>query len=945
MGAAFFSTAQAAEAPPWPWEGNALQPDPAVKWGVLDNGLRYGVMAHAEPPGRASLRLLVEAGSLMETETERGIAHYLEHMGFNGSENFPPGELVEFFQELGMAFGPDTNAHTWWTETVYKFELPNVEEETLRRSLLGLRDYAHGLLFLPEEVDRERGIILSEKRDADNPGFRAAVDAYRNMMPYTKVPDRLPIGVEETIRAFDAEDFHRFYDRWYTTDRLAVIAVGDFEVAEVEALIAEQFGDLAPNPHPLPEPDIGSFVPRGMSFSTYFDEELPAMEVSLGTVLPLDQPADSVARRAEELALDAAAAMLNRRLAILSRDPEAPFSTASAYAWEFFGYAKIAGVQATAKAGQWEDALAMIEAELRRSLEYGFSASELAIFVANERNDLETAVAQAASRENDAISQELSNALSFDFVPLSPAQELELYSGLLDALTPAMASAAWRESFPAGERIVRLQGNEPVDDAYLALLNVYEAAVEVAVAPPAEEEDLTFAYTDFGPAGTVTETREIPGIDATTVVFDNGLVLQHKQTDFEQGTVHVALAFGDGSRTQPEDQPGLLNFAQFSYTLGGLEAHSIDDIQAIFAGKTVGASFGVSSGRFTLSGTTTPDDVLTQMQLLAAYLQHPGFRPEAEAQLRAQIPQVYQQLDHTANGVTQAQVEQFIAGGDERFGWPEQAVMLERNLAEVAAWLEEARTSSPRELAVVGDLTLEEAIVAAQTTFAAMPETPLPAAWEGWTHLEALDLPDTGKPVTFTYETQIPKGRAMVFWPTVDQRDIQLARRLSVLASVVDERLRVKVREAIGEAYSPFAYHRSQDVYAGYGHIIAIVNTDPGQTEMIANLLVEIGEELAQEGIPDEEFQRVLRPLVASLEEQQRSNPYWLNTVLLNAERMPYRVDWSRSLFTDYPAITREEVEALATEYLQSDRAIPVMIMPVVDETAAAAGETPQPTG
>lgn len=938
-------TALAASAftPPWPWEGTDLEPDPAVRWGVLENGLRYGIMPHSEPPGRASLRLLVEAGSLMESETERGIAHYLEHMGFNGSENFPPGELVKLFQELGMAFGPDTNAHTWWTETVYKFELPDVKEKTMRRALLGLRDYAAGLLFLPEEVDRERGIILSEKRDADTPGFRSAIDSYRSLMPYTKVSDRFAIGVEETIRLFDAEDFHAFYDRWYTTDRLAVLAVGDFEPDEVEAFIEEKFGSLPPNPDPLAEPEIGAIIPRGYAFSTYFDSELPNMEASIATVKPVKESGDSIARRANELALDAATAMLSRRLAILSREPDAPFTSAVAYAWEFFDYASITGVQAIAKAGQWAASLQVIENELRRSLEYGFQPGELAIFVANKRNDLETAVAQAASRKSRELSQKLSNALSFDDVPLSPAQARDLYTGLLDDLTPEMAWQAWKANFPEGERLVRLEGNEAVENAYGVLVAAYEQAAEQPVAPPAEETDRAFAYTDFGPAGEIVSTEPVEGLDATTVTFANGLVLHHKRTDFEQGKVRVALTFGGGRQTQPAAQPGLSGFAQFSYTQGGLEAHSVDDIQAIFAGQSVSADFAVDDDQFILSGTTTPGDLLAQMQLLAAYLRHPGFRPEAETRLRAQIPQIYQQLDHTVNGVTQAKVEAFLAGGDPRFGWPEEAAMLERNLAEVEAWLEAPRETAPRELTVVGDIALNDVLDAVKATFAALPATPLPEAQTDWEALEKLDLPAMGEPAVFTYTTQIPKGRVLVYWPTVDQRDIREARRLSVLASVMSERLRVEVREAIGEAYSPFAYHRSQDVYDGFGFVVAIVNTDPGQSEMIADLLVEIGQELADEGIPKEEFERVKRPLVTSLEEQQRNNPYWLNTVLGGSQREPYRLDWSRSLFTDYPAITREEVEALARKYLGSDRAIPVIIAPISEKTASAAGAVMEP--
>jgi len=920
----------------WEWEGSDLTPDPAIKWGVLDNGLRYAIMPHQEPPERASLRLLVEAGSLHETDIEQGIAHYLEHMAFNGSKHFPPGELVEFFQELGMAFGPDTNAHTSFNETVYKFELPEADADTLSQGLLGLRDYADGLLLLEDEVNKERGVILSEMRDGDTPGFRAVVHNLKDLMPQSVLPRRLPIGLEETVRAVDATDFRRFYDRWYTPDRMAVVAVGDFEVETVERLIEERFGTMEANPHPLPDPNLGVVLPRGEAYSTYFDAELPAMDVSITAVTPYEHRPDSVAERRLYLALKAATEIVNRRLGILSREPDAPFTSAAAYAYDYFKAGRIAGIQATAKPEQWADALAVIEKELRKALEFGFTEREFGVFVANELNDLETAVAQADSREAQSISQGISDSMADGWIYLSPAQELELHASLLDALTPADAVAALRSYLPEGERLVRLEGNEEVEDVFLAVMRTYRDSLAVAVEAPVEEEALEFAYTDFGPEGEIASVTEVEGLEATRVEFANGVVLHHKQTDYEKGQVRVALAFGEGAKSLPTDQAGLINYAGFAYTLGGLKAHSVDDIQTIFAGKTVGANFAAASDHFALNGVTTPKDLVEQMQLLTAYLVAPGFRTEADAQLAGAIPSLYQQLDHTIDGVAQTAVEAMLSGGDPRFGWPEQAVMMERGIAEVAAWIADAREQAPLEVAIVGDISLEAALDAAKVTVAALPARTAPNALTGWAHLETLDVAAPGQRQEFTYSTQIPKGRATVYWPTVDQRDILVGRRLSVLASVMTDRMRVKVREAIGEAYSPFAYHRTQDVYAGFGFVTAVVNTDPGQTEMITQILVEIGNDLATNGITEDEFNRVLKPLVSSLEQQQRNNNYWLNQVLLGAAQRNYQLEWSRSLFTDYPSITREEVEALAREYLPAERAIQVLIKPVVDETAQA---------
>lgn len=924
-------------APLWAHEQSDLAPDPAVVWGQLDNGIRYAILPNSEPPGRVSLRLLIEAGSLMETDVQQGIAHYLEHLAFNGSENFPPGELVKLFERLGLGFGADTNAHTSFDETVYKFELPSPEAEHMDPAFQALADYARGLLLLPEEIEQERGVILSEMRDGDSPQFRAVREAFQFALPYAKIPRRFPIGTAETVRALQPEDFRDFYDTWYTPDRMAVVVVGDLPVERAREYIQKYFAELPPNPAPLPDPDIGAVLRRGEAYSVYVDTELSLTEVGIATVREVQPEPDTAAQRFAALQLAAATDMLNRRLEELAKLPEAPFSRAASYTYRFVDFAEFAGIYAEmSDTSRWPEALEVISQELRRAVTYGFTEAELAVFKAQMLNALQTAAAQAATRESRMLSSALVDTISEGDVFTSPQQELELTAPQVEALTPDLVQAALAELWAHPDRLVRLEAHQPVEEGYTRLISAYRAAQALPVEPPEEQELAAFAYSDFGPPGEIVERRELDALDAWQVRFANGVVLSLKRTEFERQRIGVAVAFGHGELTLPEGQEGLGFFANYTFTQGGLEAHSQDELQKILAGKNVGASFAAEEEAFVLRGVTTPDDLLTQLQLLTAYMVAPGYREEAERRFRQFVPQVYQQLNHTVDGVVRKEVTAYLANGDRRFGLPEQEVMAQRNLAELQNWLAEPLRQGLIEVAVVGDLDPEAVIQAVAATLGALPdravqEVDLAAARE-------VSHPAPPAEESFGFTTQIPKARVMGFWPTVDRDDIRLDRRLSVLSGILDLRLVDAIREELGAAYSPYAYHRASDVYDDYGFLTAVADVEPSQVPAVAELMRELGATLAAEGPTEDEFDRVLTPRLRQLEEQFRDNAYWLNRVLLGSYRKPHQLDWARTLFTDYPTITFEEIQKLAQTYLPADNLILVRVAggPAPEDTPAA---------
>ena len=247
----------------WAQEISDVAPDPAWRFGVLPNGMRYALRKNATPPGQASVRLWFDAGSLMEADDQQGLAHFLEHMAFNGSKNVPEGEMVKILERHGLAFGADTNAQTSFDETTYQLDLPKTDADTVDTSLMLLREAAGELTIAPEAVDRERGVVLSEERTRDTPGYRVAIATLSAQMEGQLPPKRIPIGKTDVLKTAPAQRIRDFYEAYYRPERAVLVMVGDFDVDAIEAKVKAKFGDWAGKGVGGKNPDVGPVARRG----------------------------------------------------------------------------------------------------------------------------------------------------------------------------------------------------------------------------------------------------------------------------------------------------------------------------------------------------------------------------------------------------------------------------------------------------------------------------------------------------------------------------------------------------------------------------------------------------------------------------------------------------------------------------------------------------------
>ena len=918
----------APKAQPFPHEGSDLKPDPAAHFGTLPNGLRYVVLPNHEPKGRASLRLLVLAGSLHETDDQRGLAHFLEHMAFNGSTHYAPGTLVEFFQRMGMSFGGDTNASTGFDRTLYLLELAHADDATLAEGLRVFGDYAGGLLLLDEEIGKERGVVLSEKRVRDSVGYRTFIAQFEAMLGTTLLPKRVPIGLGEIITGATRERFADFWNTWYRPEKMAVVVVGDFtDAAAVEKMVATAFAGVTARAPARPEPSLGELAKfDGVRAIFHAEPEAPSTGVSIASTTPYAREPDTAARQVKLLPRSLAIAMLNRRFSILAKKENAPFVSAGASVSEQFDFMREASVEVSCKPEQWSAALAVGEQELRRALEHGFTASELKEVAANQANALEQAVKTASTRHSNRLADELAESLLDGFVFTTPADDLALLQPALEKITPAGCLAALRADFAANGRFVMVSGNAVIPgDAAAAIAAAYENSRAVAVTAPDAQQDSAWGYANFGEPGKVTKREHVADLDIELVTFANGVRLNLKKTDFEAGRIRVGARAGNGSITEPPNQRGLAALAGGTFGAGGLGKHSADDLRRILAGKNVGVGFGTGMDAFSFGGGTTPGDLLLEMQMLAAQLTDAGYRPEALRQARKGLEQMYLSFEHTASGPMSTEVASLLASGDPRFGMPAKEVMMARNLDEVKAWLTPQLAHGPLEVAIVGDLDLEAAIDAAAQTVGALPQRDAKPAL---TELKKVAFPAQPFSKDYAIASEIPKGALNLFWPTTDGMDVRRARRLNMLGAIFNDRLRVKVREEIGGSYSPHAGSSASDTFPGYGYIMAGIDVDPAMAGKIADLVISIADDLATGGVTSDELDRARQPILTAQKESLRSNGYWLGGVLDRAQEKPEMLDWARTRTADTEAITTADISALAKEYLGRARVSRATILP-----------------
>lgn len=913
----------------WPHEKSDIVADPSAVFGRLENGMRYMILPNAEPPNRLSLRLHIAAGSLMEEDDQRGLAHFLEHMVFNGTNSHKDANtLIREMQKRGIAFGAHVNAYTSFDETVYMLDLPDLKPDTMKLTFGVLRDFADGALLSDEEIDAERGVILAEKASRDSVEYRMMLKQFQAMLPGSLIGERFPIGEEEVIKNAPRERFVDFYRKYYTPDRMTFVAVGNIDAAELELTIKETFATLANPEKPGADPDMGEVaMPEGVEAHIFSDRELTSTDVSLNLVRPYQRKPDTKETRAAKFPIEIAHAIMGRRFERITKQENSPVSAGSTSKFSLFNELEMGSVSLTAADDRWQEVVPVLEQELRRAKEHGFIEAELSEAKANLLNAYREAVKRKDTRKSDALATAIVRSVNDATVFSTPEADLALAEEILNGITVAEVHSDFMKFWEAPGYHLVLSTKEAPEDAEETLAKLYEESSETAVEPPAARAMIPFGYTDFGTPGTVAETAEIKDLGITQIKLTNNVRINLKKTDFEKNRIRLLARIGSGQLTQPEGTPMLDKFANAIFDGGGLGKHTNDELSEILAGRNASVSLGIGEDAFTLSGSTTPVDQLLQLQIMVASLTDPGYRPEALWQFQKAIPMLFQSLKHTTNG-PMMEMNTWLHGGDFRFTVPTQEQVSNYTLDQVKEWLTPELEKGYLELTIVGDFDQEALLKDLLATFGTLAERDAaPPAETPLSRGVSFPIPPSEK--TFTYESKIPQAAATAVWKTDGMRgNIPEARRLNVLSEIYGDRIREEIREKLGASYSPNAGAGGSDALEGMGYLIGQSIGKPDDIPLLLNTMATIATDLSENGATQDEFDRALAPTLSNLEKTLRDNSYWLSTVLSQSQSDPEKLELARNRDKDYRSITLDEINALAKKYYSPENLHKISILP-----------------
>lgn len=909
----------------WPHDVSDVKADPSVRYGVLPNGLRYALMRNTQPAKNISLRLRIASGSLQETDQQRGLAHFMEHMAFNGSKSVSEGDYVKLLQRKGLAFGAHTNAYTSTDETVYMLELPKNDADIVDTGLMLFREIGDRLTLDPKAIDREKGVVLSELRTRSTPEYRAFEERWKLWYNGQRQADRLPIGTAETIQGATRELLADYYARYYRPERTLLVATGDFDPAEMEAKIKAKFSDWQAQGQPTADPDQGTVKQRGLVAASRVEANLPE-----GVTVTWFQPPDDAIDTAKERELNAKRAVafevINRRFSRIERESNAPFVSASIGRSLTRGVSSSVTLSLSVRPGQWRRALQVAEQEVRRAVTHGFHQSEIDREVKEWRAGLDDAVAKAGTRNTSNLANAIVNEFSGRGVFSHPSEDRALFEQYGSTLTAEAAHAVLRQMVAGQGPIIFVSADQPIAGGDTAVAAAFEESRRFDVAAPAKLESKQFPYAEFGKPGQVAERNEIADLEVTTVRFANGVRLNLKKTAFEKDTIYVGVRFGGGYLQMPRDKIGLDWALPFGFMEGGLNRLTPDELEEALTGRIVSTGISLDEEAFEFGGRTNARDLQLQMQLMAAFATDPAYRVNGIQRLQAAAENYIKQYSSSPSRVLSRETPALLRSGDTRWAFPSLKQMQALRMTDVENTLKPVFEAAPIEITIVGDVSIDSAVTAVGATFGALkPRAEKLVERAG---ARAVRYPMAAASRKFEHEGRADQASAYVAWPAPDFfSNTRRARTVSLVREIMKVRLTEEFREKQGATYSPSVSTWYSGAMPGFGYISASAETRPELVEGFYATVNEIIAELKAGTIDDDVISRARTPLIKSIETDRRSNGFW-SGALEDIQTAPHALTTIRSQLSDFEGITKDEIVAAAKTYLDNKRRIEIRVLP-----------------
>lgn len=907
----------------WLYAGSDIPRDTAWKFGELPNGVRYAVRNNGVPPGQVSIRVRMDVGSMFETEQERGFAHLLEHLTFRGSEHIPDGEAKRIWQRFGVTFGSDSNAQTTPTQTVYQLDLPSITPVNLDESMKLLAGMVREPRISEAAVTAERGVVMSELREADGPQKRIGDRMTAHLFAGQLLGDRSPIGTIESLTAARADTVKAFHDRWYRPDRTVVVISGDGDPAEFERLVAKYYGDWRATGAAPRQPDFGKPDPKARVATVIVEPNQP-VSITLAMIRPWKKRVDTVENTRRLYLEYLAQALVNRRLENRARDGGSYLL--AGVSQEYISRSADVTSAVISPIGDWKVALADVRGVIADAVTTAPSQAD----IDREANEIEVALRKelenARNEPGARLADDLIRSVDINEVVSTPQGQVDMFAAIRASATPQVMLDISRAIFSAPVSRIALTTPTPIAGGDGALL--------AALAAPAKVRDerlaaLTAEWSQLPPIGkpgTIVSATHTAGLVAERLEFANGVTALISDNKIEPGKVRVNVRFGTGNRSVAADAPNLLWTGDYALNASGIGPWGLREIEQITNGRQIQMNFSVEDDAFEFSAESKPADLADQMTLIAAKLAFPRWDATAVERLRVGYLTGYDLNDATPNAVIDRNLKGWLTNNDARWTAPDKAEISALTPAAFRAFWEPRLASGPIEIQLFGDLSsVDYRKILAETIGALPARKPI--------------APPSGQAVAFAAHNATPgvayhrgdKGQAaaMTAWPTgagtANSRD---ARGMEILAAIFNDRLFDRLRAEQGASYGPIVdshWPTGFDNSGGYllvGSLLA-----PKDIDRFYATARDIAADLVANPVGADELARNAGPIFEQVARATTGNAYWM-LLLEGATRDPKVAEAALSIGKDINGVTPADIQRLARQYLTPGRQWSMAILP-----------------
>lgn len=925
--------------------GQQLPNDPALVTGELENGLRYIIRQHANPPGRATLWVHMHTGSLNETDRQRGLAHYLEHLAFNGSANFPPGSVVPLFQSLGMTFGRDQNAFTNMEQTTYQLSLPDTKPETLGKGLTFFADIVSRLSLLPAEIDAERQIIQEERRRGLSGRQRTSDYVLEHIAPGSLYSQRDTIGTEQTIDSVNEQDFRDYYGKWYGAANATLMVVADASPADIVRAVKEKFGDAPKKPRPAPQAPGVKAYDKSFAIVTS-DPEVRAEDVRITRLEPARPPTTTVPQYRADLVLRLAEGALNRRLSDKTARGGTSYLNARASAGNDSNAVFTAEISARPMPGKWKPALEEIALELQRARAFGFTSRELEDEKKEMLSGAERAVETEGTQLAGALIGRMNRSVGSGEPIMSPQQRLDLLKQLLPGITLEEVGRRFADEFnPKAVAFIAVLPAGPDVPSEADFLEIGTRALAVKPTQEAELAHATQLMSELPTPGKVAEGGEHAASKVWSGWLSNNARVHHRFMDERKNEVSVTITLYGGELLETAENRGITSAAQIAFSRPATKKLSSTDIRELMTGKKVnvggGGGFGGRGGggrrggrgggggadSISLSISGSPEELETGFQLAHLLLTQPKIESAAFTQMQTTIREMLQESlkNPMALGMRTAGAAPYPA--DVARTQPTTIEQIDKLTVEAAqSWLEKLIRNSPIEVTIVGDLPRERALELTARYVGSLPPRDK-IGTESFAELRRLKRPDGPRTIEKTLETPTAQAFVLSGFYGADEINTADAHALAMAARILSTRMVKEVREDAQLVYSIGASSRAASTYPGFGIFSASAPTEPGKAAALVEKLASMYDAFAASGPTAEELDVAKKQMANTFDEQMREPGFWSGQI----NRMTFRGTSLDDVMNEpaaYQALTAQQIQQTFARYAAPKNRLVVLVKP-----------------